>query len=83
MASPACRRRWLGPGYLDPAPLLALQIGYTDALFAEVLGVSRRQVLRWRNGHYRNGIPRASAERYAAALGRRSDDLWPRTEVAA
>lgn len=78
--SAASTRRRLGPSFLDPAPLLERQGGCIDEVFAEVLGVSRRQILRWRAGVSR--VPRLSSHRYAAALGLRADELWPRQKVA-
>lgn len=71
----ACRRNRNGPGFLAPDALLALKADRTDQAFARDLGVNRRQVWRWKTGQSR--IPRATADRYANAVGRHPLELWP------
>lgn len=59
---------------LDPAPLLALVPG-SGADQALALGVTRRTIVRWRNGHA--GPPKTDAYRLAHAVGRHPSEIWP------
>ena len=68
---------------LDPSPLLdvghrrLLELGRTPSAreLAEYFGVSRREVVRWRNGQH--GIRLGLADRLAARCGTHIDLLWP------
>lgn len=59
----------------DPAPLLALQGDRTIAQFAEVLGVTRFTVSRWRSGVHRP--TRNTVDRASIALDLHPANLWP------
>lgn len=61
---------------LDPAPLLEVVPGSSREQ-AEALGVSRRQVCRWRAGTSRLPVP--TADRLAVATGHHPFELWPDT----
>lgn len=60
---------------LDPAPLLALLTDRPDGDIAELLGVDRRTIVRWRGGH--TGINPKKADTYAHACGLLDYEIWP------
>lgn len=61
---------------LDPGPLLEVVPGSAREQ-AEALGVSVRQVCRWRAGAARLRIPTADA--LAVRVGHHPAELWPDT----
>lgn len=61
---------------LDPGPLLRLKGDLSDQEFARIVGVTRRTVIRWRQGRDRH-LQGVTAERAAVALGRHPSELWP------
>ena len=61
---------------LDPAPLLEAVPGSAREQ-AEALGVSRRQVHRWRAGAAR--LPATTADVLAVRAGHHPFELWPDT----
>lgn len=58
----------------SPAPILCRVADLSARAAAEELGVSRRQVIRWRNGH--SWLRSATADRVACALGHHPAELW-------
>jgi WhiB family redox-sensing transcriptional regulator len=61
---------------LDPGPLLRLQGDRSDIEFARIIGITRRTLIRWRQGRDRQ-LYSVTAERAAVALGRHPSELWP------